>query len=192
MQDTNQMTRLDPPSSGSLVLIGDCYECSLRMLTSSFTHLGYEVLGSARGDGLLSLARTRAPSLTVLELRLADGDGLEVVGQLRAAHPRMPIVVLTAFGSVATAIQAVRSGANHYVAKPADARQLLAAIGESVEEPRANSKPMTLDRAIWEYINFVRAVAGSVTGAARLLGIDRRSLRRMLAKYAPPETREVA
>jgi two-component system, response regulator RegA len=129
----------------------------------------------------------------VVDLRFPQsdgGDGLAVVRDLHAARADLPIVVLTGFGSIATALEAVRLGARDYLTKPADPDQLLAAL--SGERPfRSNPKDVpaevpSLDRVEWEHIERVLAESGgNISHAARLLGLDRRTLQRKLAKLPP-------
>jgi len=120
----------------------------------------------------------------VLDLRVEDGSGLDLIPRLKAADPATRIVVLTGFGSIATAVEAVRRGATHYLTKPANADEILAAFapaGAAVETPL---QPMSLDRVEWEHINRVLLeCGGNISEAARVLGLHRRSLQRKLAKY---------
>lgn len=136
-------------------------------------------------------ARAHRPAGAVVDLRLGADHGLRVVEHLHARHPDTPVVVLTAFGSIATALEAVRLGARDYLVKPADPDQILAALRG--ERPRdSGGKPgrpeeiPSLDRVEWEYIQQVLTGCGhNISKAARLLGLDRRSLQRKLAKYPP-------
>lgn len=126
----------------------------------------------------------------VVDLRLGDGSGLELVAELQARAPGMPIVVLTGFSSIATAMEAVRIGARDYLTKPADPDQILIALrlagedgAKSVESP---FQTPSLDRVEWEYIQWVlKECEGNISKASRLLGINRRSLQRKLTKYPP-------
>ncbi len=130
----------------------------------------------------------------VVDLRLASGSGLEVVRFLKERSAPMPVVVLTGYGSIATALQAVRSGAQDYLTKPVDPDRLLAALRGERGTARAPDQTggevgagaPSLDRVEWEHIQRVLAdCGGNVSQAARRLGIDRRSLQRKLAKYPP-------
>lgn len=128
----------------------------------------------------------------VVDLRLASGSGLDVVRFLKTREAAMPIVVLTGYGSIASALQAVRCGAVDYLTKPVDPDRLLAALRGGAHEadahgerPAAGAAP-SLDRVEWEHIQRVLAdCGGNVSEAARRLGIDRRSLQRKLAKHPP-------
>ena len=143
------------------------------------------------GDVLAVCAAIRYDG-AVVDLRLASGSGLEVVRFLASQMNAMPIVVLTGYGSIASALQAVRCGALDYLTKPVDPDRLLAALrgGPREAPPRGEHLPgqdaPTLDRVEWEHIQRVLSdCAGNVSEAARRLGIDRRSLQRKLAKYPP-------
>lgn len=126
----------------------------------------------------------------VFDLRLADGDGLTGVRELNAAQPGLPIVVLTGFGSIANALEAVRLGARDYLTKPADADQILASLrGERLvrENPKeVSGETPSLDRVEWEHIQRVLAeCGGNISQTARVLGLDRRTLQRKLSKFPP-------
>jgi two-component system, response regulator RegA len=130
-----------------------------------------------------------------VDLRLPDGSGLEVVRRLRALDATSVIVVLTGYGSIATALDAQRLGAAHYLTKPADVDDLLAAFARAdparLDPPLATPDPVTdtpsLARVEWEHINRVLADSGgNISEAARRLRLHRRSLQRKLAKYPVP------
>ncbi|MEO3427687.1 ActR/PrrA/RegA family redox response regulator transcription factor [Pelagibius sp. CAU 1746] len=137
-------------------------------------------------DGL-ALARRLAPSHAVVDLRLEDGSGLEVVQGLREAREDARIIVLTGYGNIATAVAAVKVGATDYLPKPADADQVEAALlerGEALPPPPCN--PMSADRVRWEHIQRVYEQCDrNVSETARRLRMHRRTLQRILAKYAP-------
>ena len=129
------------------------------------------------------------PAFAVLDMRLEDGSGLSVVEILRSARPDVRVVMLTGYGNIATAVAAVKAGAVDYLAKPADAddvvRALLAAaMGEDAPAPPDN--PMSADRVRWEHIQRVYELcAHNVSETARRLNMHRRTLQRILAKRAP-------
>ena len=123
----------------------------------------------------------------VVDLRLPDGSGLDVVRAVHTAEPTAPIVVLTGYGSIATALDAVKLGATHYLTKPADVDEVVAgfARGEASATPPLDTpdEVPSLDRVEWEHINRVLADSGgNISEAARRLGLHRRSLQRKLAK----------
>jgi len=122
----------------------------------------------------------------VVDLRLPDGSGLDVVRAVHAAVPAAPIVVLTGYGSISTALDAIRLGATHYLTKPADGDEVVAGFsrGVAVDPPRdPPGEVPSLERVEWEHINRVLADSGgNISEAARRLGLHRRSLQRKLAK----------
>jgi two-component system, response regulator RegA len=129
----------------------------------------------------------KPPAFAVLDLRLGDGNGLELVGPLRQARPDIRIVVLTGYGNIATAVAAVKEGAVDYLAKPADTDDVLAALlaqkGGKAEPPEY---PMSADRVRWEHIQRIYELCGrNVSETARRLSMHRRTLQRILAKRAP-------
>ena len=142
----------------------------------------------AVGSVAEALAQTaKPPAFAVLDLRLGDGNGLELVGPLRQARPDIRIVVLTGYGNIATAVAAVKEGAVDYLAKPADADDILASLlapeGYRAEPPET---PMSADRVCWEHIQSVYQSCGTnVSETARLLRMHRRTLQRVLARRAP-------
>lgn len=134
---------------------------------------------------------SKALAGAIVDLRLPDGDGLTLVRELSAAQPGLPIVVLTGFGSIANALEAVRLGARDYLTKPADADQILLAAlrGERIVRDNPKEVPAetpSLDRVEWEHIQRVLAdCGGNISQTARLLGLDRRTLQRKLGKFPP-------
>ena len=127
------------------------------------------------------------PAFAVLDLRLDDGNGLQVVQAIQAARPDARVVMLTGYGNIATAVQAVKAGAIDYLAKPADAddvaRALLAVGGGGAAPPE---NPMSADRVRWEHIQRVYELCGhNVSETARRLNMHRRTLQRILSKRAP-------
>jgi two-component system, response regulator RegA len=147
---------------------------------------GFDVRLAASSDDALASARADSPELAVVDLRIGDASGLDVVRELAAIDPQTRIVVLTGYGSIATALESVRLGAVHYLQKPADVDEILAAL-EHGGRPAAAAPPIevpSLARAEWEHIQRVLSdCGGNVSQAARLLGVHRRSLQRKLAKY---------
>jgi two-component system response regulator RegA len=159
-------------------------------LARAFRERGFEVREAADGESALEIARAEPPEQAVVDLRMPGLSGLDVVQGLKEADPSTAVVVLTGYGSIATALEAVRLGATHYLTKPADADEILAAFarGGAQQAPAPDgAQPASLARVEWEHINRVLAdCGGNVSQAARLLGIHRRSLQRKLAKYPLP------
>jgi len=133
------------------------------------------------------IALARPPAYAVVDLRLEDGNGLDVVEILRERRPDCRIVVLTGYGAIATAVAAVKIGATDYLSKPADANDVTNALlqrGESLPMPPEN--PMSADRVRWEHIQRVYEMCDrNVSETARRLSMHRRTLQRILAKKGP-------
>lgn len=134
-----------------------------------------------------AIALARPPAYAVVDLRLEDGNGLDVVETLREKRPDCRIVVLTGYGAIATAVAAVKIGAIDYLSKPADANEVtnaLLARGEALPQPPEN--PMSADRVRWEHIQRVYEMCDrNVSETARRLSMHRRTLQRILAKRSP-------
>jgi len=174
------------PAERHLLIVDDdqrfCDRLARAMERRDFTvHTAYSV-----SDGL-ALARQLAPDFAVVDLRLEDGSGLEVVQTLREARDDARIIVLTGYGNIATAVAAVKVGATDYLPKPADADQVEAALLERREAlPPPPCNPMSADRVRWEHIQRVYEQCDrNVSETARRLRMHRRTLQRILAKYAP-------
>jgi two-component system response regulator RegA len=183
-----------PELARSLLLVDDD-DVFRRRLARAFSDRGWEVREAADLAGALHAAEDDTPEYVVVDLRLPDGSGLEIVRRLRALDETTVIVVLTGYGSIATALDALRLGAVHYLTKPADVDDLIASFGRppvaAGDRPVASPDPITetpsLARVEWEHINRVLADSGgNISEAARRLGLHRRSLQRKLAKYPVP------
>ena len=179
--------RDDPADAGSLLIVEDDDILRSR-LARAFRERGFEVREAKDAKGALAQCSPESPEHALVDLRLETGSGLEVVEALVSLDPTTNVVVLTGYGSIATALEAVRLGATHYLTKPADVDEILAGFARATRaagdvRPATESTP-TLARVEWEHINRVLAdCAGNVSQAARTLGIHRRSLQRKLAKY---------
>jgi two-component system response regulator RegA len=172
------------------VLIVDDDEAFRLRLRRAFASRGWEANCAADRSEALTQARQYAPDLILVDLRMPDVDGLDLVSELRGMDDSSRIVVLTGYGSIATALTAVKRGANHYLSKPIDVDQIIAAFEELERGEEHETKPLktvpSLARVEWEHIQRVLAdCAGNVSQAARVLGIHRRSLQRKLTKYPP-------
>lgn len=132
------------------------------------------------------IAETRPPAYAVIDLRLEDGNGLTVVEALRARRPDCRIVVLTGYGAIATAVAAVKFGATDYLAKPADANDIVNALLARGGGPQMPDNPMSADRVRWEHIQRIYELCDrNVSETARRLSMHRRTLQRILAKRSP-------
>ncbi len=137
-------------------------------------------------EGLNAMADS-APAYALVDMRLEDGNGLEIIKALREARPDIRIVMMTAYGNIATAVAAVKAGAIDYLPKPADADQIYAALTETKNPlPPPPEDPMSADRVRWEHIQRVFEQCNrNVSETARRLKMHRRTLQRILNKHAP-------
>ena len=176
------------PTAARRLLIVEDDDVLRRRLARAFRDRGFEVREAGGATAAKREARAAPPDCALVDLRLEDASGLDVVRALVADHPAASVVVLTGYGSIATALEAVRLGARHYLTKPADAEEILSAFAS--ERTRTAFPPAavpSLARVEWEHINRVLAdCGGNVSRAARVLGIHRRSLQRKLAKFPSP------
>jgi two-component system response regulator RegA len=160
-----------------------------KILVNAFRERGYEAEGVPDLAAAIQAAERDSPEMAVVDLRLPDGSGLDVVQRLKAIDPSTAIVVLTGYGSIATALESVRLGAVHYLTKPTDADRILAAFQHGLaSRPRdLATDPPSLARVEWEHLNRVLTDCdGNISEAARQLGMHRRSLQRKLSKYPGP------
>lgn len=170
----------------SLLLVDDD-EPFLKRLARAMEKRGFEpVLAETVAAGK-TIALEQAPAYAVIDLRLEDGNGLEVVELLREQRPDSRIVVLTGYGAIATAVAAVKIGATDYLSKPADANDITAALlAEGGDLPAPPENPMSADRVRWEHIQRVYELCDrNVSDTARRLNMHRRTLQRILAKRSP-------
>ena len=169
------------------LLILDDDEPFLRRLAKAMEKRGFavETAGSIAAGSAIATART--PAYAVIDLRLADGNGLDVVEILRSKRPDCRIVVLTGYGTIATAVAAVKIGATDYLSKPADANDVINALLTRDDElPPPPENPMSADRVRWEHIQRVYELCDrNVSETARRLNMHRRTLQRILAKRSP-------
>ncbi len=161
----------------------------LRSLARAMERRGFAVHIAESTAAGIAAAEARAPAYAVVDLRLADGSGLDVVAAVHKACPEARVVVLTGYGNIATAVAAVKAGAIDYLTKPADADQIEAALTHTDEAlPPPPDNPMSADRVRWEHIQRVfEQCDRNVSETARRLGMHRRTLQRILAKRAPRE-----
>jgi two-component system, response regulator RegA len=170
----------------SLLLVDDD-KAFLTRLERAMDKRGFEVrIAGSVAEGLAAV-NASAPAYAVVDLRLEDGNGLDVVAALHQKRPDARAVVLTGYGNIATAVTAVKLGAVDYLSKPADADDVINALlatGEGPPQPPEN--PMSADRVRWEHIQRVYELCDrNVSETARRLNMHRRTLQRILAKRAP-------
>lgn len=137
-------------------------------------------------EGLAAIAK-EAPAFAVIDMRLADGNGLDVISELKAKRPDARAIILTGYGNIVTAVTAVKLGAFDYIAKPADADEIYAALmATRHDKAEVPENPMSADRVRWEHIQRIYELCGrNVSETARRLNMHRRTLQRILAKRAP-------
>jgi two-component system, response regulator RegA len=182
------MTDLAAPASGdrSLLIVEDDKSFLVR-LARAMEARGFSVAtAESVADGLMQVERA-APAFAVVDMRLGDGNGLDVVSALKKRRPDARAIVLTGYGNIASAVNAVKMGAVDYLAKPADADDVIAALlaleGRKAEPPE---HPMSADRVRWEHIQRIYELCSrNVSETARRLNMHRRTLQRILAKRAP-------
>ncbi|MCF6314845.1 ActR/PrrA/RegA family redox response regulator transcription factor [Profundibacter sp.] len=169
------------------LLLVDDDEPFLKRLARAMEKRGFapEMAGSVAAGR--AIATARPPAYAVVDLRLEDGNGLDVVEVLREKRPDCRVVVLTGYGAIATAVAAVKIGAVDYLSKPADANDVTAALLAKPDElPPPPENPMSADRVRWEHIQRVYELCDrNVSETARRLNMHRRTLQRILAKRSP-------
>jgi two-component system, response regulator RegA len=170
----------------SLLIVDDDATFRLR-LVQAMEKRGFAVVAAESVAAGIDAARSRPPAFAVVDLRLGDGNGLEVVKALRSVRADARIVVLTGYANIATAVAAVKSGAVDYLSKPTDADAIEAALlAKGSALPPPPEQPMTADRVRWEHIQRVYEQCDhNVSETARRLRMHRRTLQRILGKYAP-------
>ena len=182
MTDIETLLKADP----SLLLVDDD-KAFLTRLERAMEKRGFAVRTADNVRDGLAAVDAAPPAFAVVDLRLEDGNGLEVVSALHQKRPDARAVMLTGYGNIATAVTAVKLGAVDYLSKPADADDVIAALlALSEGQPPPPENPMSADRVRWEHIQRVYELCGhNVSETARRLNMHRRTLQRILAKRAP-------
>ena len=177
---------LDIGEDKSLLLVDDD-EPFLKRLGRAMEKRGFTVEMAGSVAAGKAIATVRPPKYAVVDLRLEDGNGLEVVEVIRSKRPESRIVILTGYGAITTAVAAVKIGAIDYLAKPADANDVTSALlAHDDDRPPAPQNPMSADRVRWEHIQRVYELCDrNVSETARRLNMHRRTLQRILAKRSP-------
>ena len=174
----------DPQKS---LLIVDDDNVYRQRLAVAMEKRGFAVRQAESVAAGIASAKSAAPNYAVVDLRLTDGSGLDIVTEIRNVNPDCRVIILTGYGNIATAVSAIKHGAADYLPKPADADQVEAALLDHKEAlPPPPEQPMTADRVRWEHIQRVfEQCDRNVSETARRLRMHRRTLQRILAKYAP-------
>jgi two-component system, response regulator RegA len=174
------------PVERSLLIVEDDHSF-LQRLAKALEQRGFVVsTAESVADGLLQVEQV-SPAFAVVDMRLADGNGLDVIAALKRRRPDARGIILTGYGNIATAVNAVKIGAVDYLAKPVDADDVVAALlaqdNKKIDPPE---NPMSADRVRWEHIQRIYELCGrNVSETARRLNMHRRTLQRILAKRAP-------
>lgn len=172
----------------SLLIIDDDRPFRER-LSKAMARRGFDVRVAASVEEGIRAIKELPPAYATIDMRLADGSGLDIVPLLREVRQNSRIVILTGYGNIASAVAAVKAGAVDYLAKPADADQIEAALlAQNDTLPPPPENPMSADRVRWEHIQRVYEQCDrNVSETARRLNMHRRTLQRILAKRAPRE-----
>jgi two-component system response regulator RegA len=185
---TNDVEKVSDKIPGErTVLIVEDDRSFLQRLAKALEQRGFSVtIAESVADGLRQLEQA-APAFAVVDMRLADGNGLDVISALKRRRPDARGIILTGYGNIATAVNAVKLGAVDYLAKPVDADDVVTALlahdNKKIEPPE---NPMSADRVRWEHIQRIYELCGrNVSETARRLNMHRRTLQRILAKRAP-------
>jgi two-component system response regulator RegA len=174
------------PAERTLLIVEDD-KSFLQRLARAMESRGFTVtIAETVADGLLQVEKV-APAFAVVDMRLGDGNGLDVISALKQRRPEARAIILTGYGNIATAVNAVKMGAVDYLSKPADADDVVAALlASGTEKSELPSNPMSADRVRWEHIQRIYEMCNrNVSETARRLNMHRRTLQRILAKRAP-------
>lgn len=182
----SEVSGTDRLVEGNLLIVDDDRPFQQR-LARAMEKRGFTTVTADSVREALEAIRADAPDYAVVDMRLEDGSGLDVVEAIRTRKPDARVVILTGYGNIATAVTAVKLGAVDYLAKPADADDVLAALlSEGEEKAPPPENPMSADRVRWEHIQRVYELCDrNVSETARRLNMHRRTLQRILAKRAP-------
>jgi two-component system, response regulator RegA len=174
------------PQDNTLLIVDDD-RAFLQRLARAMETRGFAVEAAASVEEGLSMLKRRPPAYAVVDMRLDDGNGIDVIATLKELRPEARAVVLTGYGNIATAVTAVKIGAVDYLAKPADADDVYNALtANSDDKAPPPENPMSADRVRWEHIQRVYELCNrNVSETARRLNMHRRTLQRILAKRAP-------
>lgn len=178
------MTSMDQDEKATLLLVDDD-EDFLNALAAAMRKRGFTVSLANSAEAAFELARTDPPEFAVVDLKMSGNSGLVLVRQLNDLEAGTKIVVLTGYASIATAIEAIKLGATHYLAKPVDADEIVAAFEKKNgnAEIELSSNPLTVNRLEWEHIQRVLSEHdGNISATARSLNMHRRTLQRKLGK----------
>lgn len=163
-----------------------------KILQRSLERRGLKLHVAADAATAMAMAQKDPPDFALLDLKLGRESGLALIAPLRALRADMQIILVTGYASVATAVDAIKRGADNYLPKPVTAEALLRALDDAAAVPEETETMTPLSRLEWEHIaQALQDCNGNISAAARLLGMHRRSLQRKLAKRPGPERNSV-
>ena len=186
MVEAQNIKNIDQFTDKSLIIVDDDNPFRER-LSRAMEKKGFTVSQAESVKNGITLAKQKKPAFAVVDLRLGDGNGLQVVKEIQTVNPESRVIMLTGYGNIPTAVAAIKEGAIDYLAKPADAddieRALLADPNQKAAPPE---NPMSADRVKWEHIHRVFELCNrNVSETARRLKMHRRTLQRILSKRSP-------
>ena len=186
MNSTENVKKITDFPDKSLLIVDDDNPFRER-LARAMEKKGFEV---SQAEGVkvgVEMVKSKKPAFAVVDLRLDDGNGLEVVKQIQTTNPDSRIIMLTGYGNISTAVAAIKEGAIDYLAKPADADDVeKALLANPNKKPAPPENPMSADRVKWEHIHRVFELCNrNVSETARRLKMHRRTLQRILSKRSP-------
>ncbi len=155
------------------------------ILARAMTRRGYRVFAASNGEEALALCLENRPDKAVVDLKLNNESGLNLLPQLKTLHPTIEVLILTGYSSISTAVEAIKMGASNYLCKPASVDDILSAFEGVTPNPEVpiNESPPSVERLEWEHIQRVLAENdGNISATARSLGMHRRTLQRKLQK----------
>ncbi|VAX12423.1 Dna binding response regulator PrrA (RegA) [hydrothermal vent metagenome] len=173
------------PKHPARLIVVDDDETFAQVLSNALAKQGYDTVHALNCSQALVLAQQTPPDYAIVDLRIGQESGLSLIQQLRVLNGDIHILILTGYASIATAVEAIKLGADHYLTKPADTREIIKALQKQEADPgvEAPAHPLSVKRLEWEHLQKVLLDHdGNISAAARALGMHRRSLQRKLAK----------
>ena len=186
MVETTKINNIDKYTDKSLVIVDDDNPFRER-LARAMEKKGFIVSQAESVKNGIEVVKQKKPAFAVVDLRLADGNGLQVVKEIQISNSKSRVIMLTGYGNIPTAVAAIKEGAIDYLAKPADADDVeRALVADPHQKAAPPENPMSADRVKWEHIHRVFELCNrNVSETARRLKMHRRTLQRILSKRSP-------
>lgn len=175
----------NPNKRPARLLVIDDDETFAQVLSGALKKQGYDAVHALNCTQALALAQQTRPDYAIVDLRIGQESGLSLIQQLRSLNTDMHILILTGYASIATAVEAIKLGAAHYLTKPADTQEIIRALQKQEADPdiEPSAHPLSVKRLEWEHLQKVLLDHdGNISAAARALGMHRRTLQRKLTK----------